>query len=1178
MSKFKTKKLSRLSEFENKYGKYKEDTIYGGKLLYSTAKEIYTEINTSSSKDKIIIDGNNLSSTQTIEEWKNLVKDIFSHYEWERRILENNLILKEFRPRTFFNTYPSEDMWTSLPNENEEINVKARYCEINKDLNDESKNPKKGQISVLVPISNGYRKTFRSLACLCYDVDSLLKDYYIKFHVCVNFSDDNSFYEVFRFASTMAFSRKIPVVIYYVDNRRTPGESGKQGKWRKTTVLNVMLKNIYEKTKNCNHPEHYIHFGDDDIYIEPYSNIILNNIEMLNKNKGLKIISATYSSDEDWGFSTISTIRKRREYMQTDKLLNIYGGCLTTKLKTFRMLLNKGVFPTFEDKSNELGEDSYLTILSNYDLLSKFNNKPKNLCKQLKGYARGEIIVRHRESTNVVSFLKRVTRDSAWARLSINTIVKREEDRTNILKAFKRLRSITFKEITKKINKSGNIRHILAQKWNYKIRNIAKDPPKFESMKELNWVTHKTQHQICKEIVQDKQIFKSLITTVTDGPFGYDLIHLMQDSFNNLAERFPEICNLLISRNPRNEETEKTIQKNPYLFHLYNISEESLAYAAQFVEAGCGISSEAHKSFETLNICNEDSKKRFPFSFASILLYAVSGNSSNEKIIVKPENDKNNEKVDFFCTVPTHSGRSFTAFLWRSKPTEIEKINNLPCELYIKYYPIIGRNKFLNDSPRRTVYLHVLGEQIIKTIDKVTNEYAKNTQRNSQSVDTKVEIVETLYPCLELATVQYASPERLEPFARLMQSLYIQESFRNKAKELSSTILSKKPLLQLASCLGDFLGNIHSVTLGIRSYIDRLYIPNCLNKEIQDEEPRHKLVKLLIDHLDKLRFYKPLSYKDCLKGSESIFKEPQNNNSFVYQEISKLLIQDGLQLKELWQELCSESEKIHKDFGAIGHLGLNASYLYIDYTNNETSVKYEGAPPIFHEDLKDKISYDSSKHELVFKGIITEEEKNKLLKSSTSSQYKKAVTKLYEEAKKIEFGKKKLIILGESFHIKKIYLAFHSDIALIDPAYETGLTIAELISIRLNINSMLRKINIASEKLSSLDLKLDDLSLHEIMEDFTHRYLNVLWQDTSNPFFPNGYNLPENFKRDLYKRASQFSAFFLIMKYQCKREYDLTREERYILIKTCVDLLHVATGFKLRFRESNTEPTETEHG
>lgn len=182
-----------------------------------------------------------------------------------------------------------------------------------------------------------------------------------------------------------------------------------------------------------------------------------------------------------------------------------------------------------------------------------------------------------------------------------------------------------------------------------------------------------------------------------------------------------------------------------------------------------------------------------------------------------------------------------------------------------------------------------------------------------------VNVVETLYPSLELATVNYAGPERRSPFGRLMQSLYIQKSIRGKGrKPLSAIVLADQPCRQLARALGEFLGQVHGRTFGFRSYLDEKYLRGQSLKGLAGQDPRWPVIRLLVEHLDQIRLFRPQGYLAWLKGgadrsgsTASLIQhsEGKRGGAGVKMETFILLRQDQLSLPEIFDELCAESAR-----------------------------------------------------------------------------------------------------------------------------------------------------------------------------------------------------------------------------------------------------------------------------
>ena len=103
-----------------------------------------------------------------------------------------------------------------------------------------------------------------------------------------------------------------------------------------------MLESFFEPASS-NEDGLFIHFADDDIVIEPHHDIIRSNINFLESNPEIKIVSATYTSSDARGFSLISSARKQPPYVHSlsdERLLNLNGGCATTTVRRLKNLLD----------------------------------------------------------------------------------------------------------------------------------------------------------------------------------------------------------------------------------------------------------------------------------------------------------------------------------------------------------------------------------------------------------------------------------------------------------------------------------------------------------------------------------------------------------------------------------------------------------------------------------------------------------------------------------------------------------------------------------------------------------------------------------------------------------------------------------------------------------------------
>ncbi len=821
--------LLKLSKIENNLRKEtRGDDLYGGDLLRDTALAISRSIRRLiNNRLKGSQPNNRLKRSQlprnarpaeVVHVWERLVNEVVREYQWEREILEHNLELKEFRPRTFFSILPGNWQNTILTSRLKASELQVKYLEIiPRSETAGGAKERKERLSVLLPITNGYRKTFRSLACLCYDIEKYLDKYDVQFHICVNYSDDNSIYEVTRFANTIGYSRAIPITLYHAEKPNQRGHRGRQGRWWKTDILNFMLNSILRTQKKEKvhtedgarpQKEHFLHFADDDIYISPGDEVIEKNIQTLRENRELKIISASYSSEEDWGFSAVSSVRKRRGYIesrQDDRLFNIYGGCMTTTVERLLSLSISNTrtktikFPRAIGRNKEFGEDSYLTALANLHLLEESASKRTSKIQSLRGYATRQRVVGHQEPTNIVSFANRVARDKQWSKRSLEACFPRDkklnkDNLKNVARTFGALRRLTFEPIASAITAERDLRHNLAQAWGYEIRAKAtewSDRARIRYAHAINWTIHKTRHQICKDIVENGHLFETILQDLTRGPVSYELIHGMRECAKDPSEQLSQICRLLIAVDRKS--IESILHENAYLFHLYAIAEESLTYGAQFSMA----TTDGESPEELLGLSEEKIaclKKLYPFDLALILAKAFPGKFEN-CITVSAENESNQEKADYLFKHPRRSPRSYSIFLQRNPARTPSDHDKGLDKLFLRYHTVIGRGKFLKDSPRRIVYLHVLGEEIVKTILNIAKGLAHNT------VDPELQVLKTMYPTLKQSMLHYAGPERHAPFDRLMQSLYIQDSIKGKAKQLSRVVLGDNQCRQLSTCM-----------------------------------------------------------------------------------------------------------------------------------------------------------------------------------------------------------------------------------------------------------------------------------------------------------------------------------------------------------------------------------------
>ena len=329
----------------------------------------------------------------------------------------------------------------------------------------------------------------------------------------------------------------------------------------------------------------------------------------------------------------------------------------------------------------------------------------------------------------------------------------------------------------------------------------------------------------------------------------------------------------------------------------------------------------------------------------------------------------------------------------------------------IRYYNILGRNAFQPDSPRRSVYLHKLGEAL-------STQVADSLRGFHDQGYARVVVPKTIFPSLEQATVNYAGPERRSPSERFLHSFYIQAALPRSgtagsrgAHPLWKTKLREKSVEDVAISLANFLGFLHGLTLGFRLYLDERYI-NGSGEKSSDEicgpaatdingvaETKREIFRLVIRHLDQVRFGQPVTFRTWLeKGAhrpgrvQALLGRVKERVPGVGSLVEALLVQDGPGLGELWSKTVEESAACQNRFGVVGHMALRATNIYVESKNSD-------------EDSWEDLYYSDQR--------------------------------LY--------GAKPCT------RIAKIHLPIHHGLSMIDPALEAGLVLDELITARWGI-------------------------------------------------------------------------------------------------------------------------------
>jgi len=862
-----------------------------------------------------------------LDDWHRLTAEVGEEFRRDREMLSSHLVLPERRPRHWFAVLPHPTGWREiarLP----ELGIKVDLYTFNVPTCAFGQERPQQKLSVLLPVTNGYRRTFRALAGILYDIRSLLDQFTVDFHVCENFSDENSLYEVMRFARTLARAHAITVHVYHAEHIRISGDAARHG-WRKTTVLNVMLTQILKSSaeNNCDPNCHYLHFADDDIFILPGRNVVFHNINAI--RGGAHVVSAAYSSVDTSGFSALTSVRKLPQYVTTaDKLCNLYGGSMTTTVARLNHIL--GDTCQLPDDDGGLPEDCVLTIMANFLGGEGFT---------LAAFADPRNLVSHPEPANIVEFVRRVRRDWKWSRRTVDVCMadrRNRQSRDQLWDSFQQTRRNTFEPIGAAIVAGGVIRHVIAQRWNREIRDAIEinetkhdaTMAMLERQPSVNWSTHMTRHQICKRIVDDPVTYGRILHEMEHAAFGYEIVRLMRKGLGHPSAYFSDLSDLL-SRIPA-DRIQPSLLNDPDLYHWYMTAVESRGYAELFPKD--------NREVETPVL------KDGPFPF------------DMEEVLEAVKNPLGNGPGKYFWRgLPTASYGHAAFVSWR--PAQGNE-NADDRELYLKYYSVTGRTGLLRNSPRRIVFLQALGTELM-TLLLADGSEDDSTVGDMISRHVEVKVVPTLYPTLQFAALSYAGPERRAPFDRLIPSIYIQKSLRKSTRPLAAVNLSEQDAVDVAAGLARCLGRLHGTTFGVRSLVHddcdarlgQLRMP-------QSSDPlRVRLMRLVLSHLDQWRMFEPDQFKEWLdKGCDPFRREGSipdllsqlaEARGIVGLEVMNLMREDGITLEGTWRELRDESIECHREFGAVGHLGFTAANLLVPIGRAKIHLRKSAIDNIF---------------------------------------------------------------------------------------------------------------------------------------------------------------------------------------------------------------------------------------
>src|SRR6185295_15536879 len=165
---------------------------------------------------------------------------------------------------------------------------------------------------------------------------------------------------------------------------------------------------------------------------------------------------------------------------------------------------------------------------------------------------------------------------------------------------------------------------------------------------------------------------------------------------------------------------------------------------------------------------------------------------------------------------------------------------------------------------------------------------------------------------------------------------------------------------------------------------------------------REEFFSLILKHVDQLRVFKSEAYEDWLTSGASRSRDVQrlleadDSQGEVLRRTRQIFANSGSSVERMWKRLCRESASVHESHGALGHLGVFRRNLRIgDRSRSE---------PFWQEN-------------------------------------------------QLADGTKVWIVPPEA-KVQELYLANHSGIAMVDPALEGGLAIADILAARLAASTL----------------------------------------------------------------------------------------------------------------------------
>ncbi len=162
----------------------------------------------------------------------------------------------------------------------------------------------------------------------------------------------------------------------------------------------------------------------------------------------------------------------------------------------------------------------------------------------------------------------------------------------------------------------------------------------------------------------------------------------------------------------------------------------------------------------------------------------------------------------------------------------------------IRYFPCPGVREFFEISPRRRVYLQVLGRQLVSSFWG---------SEDASTTEMRIRLPEILYPDLTEAAANCLGPQQWTPAGRFSQSLWIEKSLRGRTAPLSTTLMSDEWAASIAGGLGSSLGRLHGATIQIRKQLEKVLLHDPREKHFATgcQQYGEEFFSLILKHVNR---------------------------------------------------------------------------------------------------------------------------------------------------------------------------------------------------------------------------------------------------------------------------------------------------------------------------------------